>query len=115
MRQAASGPIRTYADFFPYYLRQHSSPLCRGLHYVGTGIGMLCLLAFIATGDWRLILAGIVSGYGFAWIGHIFVDRNRPATFGHPAWSFVADHHMAWLALTGRLHAHLVAAGVEAR
>lgn len=115
MRQAVSGPIRSYADFFPHYLHQHRSPLCRAFHYAGTGLGMFCLFAFIASGDWRLILAGLLLGYGFAWAGHFLIDRNSPETFRHPLWSFIADHHMAALALTGRLRARLIAAGVEAR
>jgi hypothetical protein len=112
MSEAAGAPIHSYAVFFPHYLRQHANPLCRALHYVGTGGALLCVIGLVMTGDWRFVMAGLVASYGFAWIGHFFVEHNRPATFSYPLWSLKADHHMTWLALRGQLQARLVAAGV---
>lgn len=104
--------IERYADFFPFYLREHSQPRTRVLHYCGTAMELGAVGAAIGTGNlWWLLLAPL-GGYGFAWFAHYFIEKNRPATFTHPLWSWVADHHMAALALTGRLTARLRAAGV---
>ncbi len=73
------------------------------MHYLGTGLGLLLLGAAAVLGDWRLLVIALFVGYGFAWIGHLFVERNRPATFTHPLWSFVSDFRMFGLWLTGRL------------
>jgi hypothetical protein len=92
-----------YRDFFPFYLAEHADPVCRRLHYVGTSIEILSLVALVLTGNFWFLLSAVVGGYGFAWLGHFFFERNKPATFTYPFWSYLADHHMLWLAVTGRL------------
>lgn len=109
-----SDRITSYQEFWQYYLREHSRPVCRALHYIGSSLGIAFLIALIATGFWWLLLAGMVSGYGFAWIGHFFFEGNRPATFRYPLWSFISDWKMYGLALTGRLKPELERAGVGA-
>ena len=103
----ASEPPRSYAEFWPVYLRAHSKRGTRVLHYLGTllGLGLLASAALLA--DWRLALAAPVVGYAFAWAGHFGIEGNKPATFGHPLWSFASDFRMLGLALTGRLAAEL--------
>lgn len=93
----------SYREFWPLYLAEHSRPATRGLHYLGTGLGLLLLGAAVVLGDWRLLVISLFVGYGFAWIGHLFVERNRPATFTHPLWSFISDFRMFGLWLSGRL------------
>ncbi len=102
-----------YADFWPHYLRQHARPGTRRLHIAGTGLGICLLIASAVTGMWGLAVAAPVVGYAFAWIGHVAVEGNRPATFGHPVWSLCSDLRMVFLWATGRLQPHLRAAGVE--
>lgn len=97
----------SYAEFWPVYLGEHSHPLTRRLHVVGTVGAGLCLIGAIAAGSWWPVLAAPVFAYGLAWIGHFFVERNRPATFRHPFWSLRADFHMVGLALGGRLEAEI--------
>lgn len=107
-----SGKITTYGDFWPYYLQEHAKSLTRGLHYVGTGLALTCLALGIA-GDSVWFIAMPFAGYGFAWIAHFFIEKNRPATLTYPAWSLVSDFRMFGLWLTGRLKPHLDRAGVE--
>lgn len=100
--------MTSFKEFWPYYVKEHSRPLTRRLHFVGS-LGSLILLAIVASGERpaAAIPAALVWGYGFAWIGHFFVEHNRPATFRHPLWSFVGDWKMFWLMLTGKMDAEL--------
>ncbi len=102
----------SYREFWPIYLREHSRPATRGLHYLGTGLGLALLAAAILTTDWRLLPAALVAGYAFAWIGHALVERNRPATFSHPLWSFVSDFRMFGLWASGRMGRELARHGL---
>ena len=103
----------TYAEFWPFYLAEHGKSSTRMLHFCGTGLSLLLLvLALVWLNPW-LILAALVAGYFFAWIGHFFVEKNRPATFTHPLWSLVSDFRMFFVWVSGRLPAELKKAGVE--
>jgi hypothetical protein len=94
---------RTYSAFFDFYLSEHSRPLTRVLHYVGSSCGIAALVATVSAGNPIWLLAGLMAGYGCAWIGHAFVEHNTPATFTYPLWSFIGDYHMFFLWLTGQL------------
>lgn len=102
----------TFAEFWPFYLREHSKPRTRALHYVGTTLVVALAILALATANWWLLVALPVAGYFFAWIAHFGVEKNRPATFTYPAWSLKADFKMWWLWLTGRLGPELDRAGV---
>jgi hypothetical protein len=96
-------PIGSFAEFWPFYLRQHRNPLTRAFHFVGTNAALVLALAAIWRRDVRLLLDGLVVAYGLAWISHYFIEKNRPATFRYPLWSFAADWKMWALIWTGRL------------
>ncbi|QDP19495.1 DUF962 domain-containing protein [Sphingomonas xanthus] len=108
-----AGRFQTFAEFWPFYLREHSRPVTRALHYVGTSAVVLIILAALLTGRWTWLLAVPVAGYGFAWAAHLWTERNRPATFTYPLWSLAADFRMWWLWLTKALEQELEKAGVS--
>ena len=105
MPRTVSKRPTTYAEFWPYYLAEHRARATRVCHYLGTGLGLLILLAGILAGDWRALPAALLVGYGFAWLGHLVFERNRPATLRYPLWSFASDFRMLALFLIGRLEA----------
>lgn len=95
--------IKTYGEFWDFYVQEHSKPMTRILHLVGTTLGVALLVFFIATGRWYFFPLFLVVGYAFAWSAHFFVEKNRPATFKYPLWSFISDFRMIWYMLTGRM------------
>jgi len=99
--------MKTFDEFWPYYLGEHRHPLNRLLHVVGSTLAVLVVLYGVETHRWGLLPAGIASGYAFAWIGHFLIERNKPATFQHPLWSFWGDWKMYALMLTGKLPGEL--------
>ncbi|MBA3312027.1 MAG: DUF962 domain-containing protein [Planctomycetaceae bacterium] len=99
-------PLKTFGEFWPYYLNEHRRRGCRMLHYVGTASGLTTAGVATATEPW-LFLATPFAAYGPSWIGHFFVERNRPASFQYPIWSAFADLRMFALAVTGQLPRHL--------
>lgn len=97
----------TFEAFWPFYLGQHSLPMTRWIHFVGTSIALLNLVLAAVYAAPLLVLGALFSGYLFAWVSHFFIEKNRPATFTYPLWSFAADWLMWALMATGRLNHEL--------
>jgi len=93
----------SFADFYPFYLSEHSKRATRRLHFAGSSLALACVVMLVATANLWWLLAGLVCGYGFAWISHMTVEKNRPATFTYPLYSFMGDWMMFWQMLTGRI------------
>jgi len=93
----------TFAEFYPFYLGEHSNRTCRRLHFVGTTTGLACLLHAVSTLNFWWLLAGLGAGYACAWVGHYFFEHNRPATFTYPLYSFIGDWVMWKDILTGKI------------
>lgn len=95
--------FRSFADFYPFYLQEHSNATCRRLHFLGSTLGLVCLAMLFATGRPQYLLYGLLAGYGFAWIGHFAFEKNRPASFKRPLYSFMGDWRMYFDMWTGRV------------
>jgi hypothetical protein len=98
-----SSTYASFREFYPFYLSEHRNRVCRRLHFAGSAVGLACLAAAIATANAWLVLLGLVLGYAFAWTGHFFFEKNRPATFRHPLYSFAGDWAMFRDILIGRI------------
>ena len=96
-------PFRTFADFYPFYLSEHTNRTSRRLHFVGTSIAFALLITTLATQLWWLVAVALIQGYAFAWVGHFFFEHNRPATFRYPRFSFMGDWRLWWEILTGKV------------
>jgi len=81
----------SFREFYPYYLSEHADRTCRRLHFVGTSGALLCVIAAFLSANFWWLLAGLLCGYAFAWVGHFFFEKNRPATFKYPFYSFAGD------------------------
>ena len=91
---------KTFTDFYPFYLDEHKNLVSRRLHFVGTSIALVILVTALLTQSWWLLLVALIQGYAFAWVGHFFFERNRPATFKYPGYSLMGDWRMWWEILT---------------
>lgn len=99
---APSRALASFREFYPYYLEQHSHPVSRRLHVLGTLLAILIAVAALLSGHWWWLLAAAVAGYLPAWVGHFLFQHNVPATFRHPLYSLRGDFVMLAEVLTGR-------------
>lgn len=94
---------RSFREFYPYYLTEHSHPVNRALHFIGTALLLICVIVSVITTKWWMLVLVPLIGYGFAWVGHFFVEKNRPATFTYPFYSLASDFVMFWDFCSGQL------------
>ena len=99
--------FKSFEEFWPYYVGEHRKPLCRALHYMGTGMALSLAASAVVTLNPIPLALAPVAGYGPAWFSHFFIEHNRPATFTYPSWSLRADFKMLGLALRGRMAAEV--------
>ena len=101
--QAPAGErFQSFAAFYPHYIHEHSNRTCRRIHVVGSALVLVVLAAAIVTLNPWWLLAMPLVGYGFAWVGHFFFEKNRPATFKYPLWSLMGDWRMFWETVSGK-------------
>lgn len=95
--------FKSFEEFWPYYLNEHSKKSTRNIHVAGTGAAVVLLGAAVVTGQWWLPAAAVAAGYGSAWTAHAFIEKNKPATFKYPLWSLRGDFKMLKHFVTGTL------------
>lgn len=100
---AAEKKYKSFWSFYPYYLTEHSDFTNRTLHFIGTALLLIILIVAIAIQKWWMLALIPVVGYGFAWVGHFFIEKNKPATFTYPLYSLGSDFVMFWHILTGQI------------
>lgn len=95
--------FNSFQEFYPFYLSQHADLVCRRLHVLGSLLVLAALAAVMVSGQWPYLLLVPFLGYGFAWVGHFVFEKNKPATFSHPIYSFMGDWVMLYQVLTGKV------------
>lgn len=98
--------FQTLKEFYPYYLKEHQNPTCRALHFIGTGLLFIILFTCIWLSNYLLLISIPFVGYGFAWVGHYFFEKNKPATFQYPFFSLASDFLMFFDLLKGKEKFH---------
>ncbi len=83
--------FNSFSEFYPFYLSEHANLTCRKLHFIGSTLVLTLLAYVVVTGELVFLWLLPVIGYGFAWVGHFFFEKNRPATFKYPLYSFLGD------------------------
>ena len=94
LTSADPSSFKSFAEFYPFYLSEHSNRTCRRLHFAGSTLSLVCLGMLIATRNPLWLLVGLLTGYGFAWVGHFGFEKNKPASFNRPLYSFMGDWAM---------------------
>ncbi|MCH9699017.1 MAG: DUF962 domain-containing protein [Gammaproteobacteria bacterium] len=94
---------RSFQEFYPFYLSQHRNRICRRLHFIGTLSVLVILFSSLMTSSWLMLLLMPICGYGFAWLGHILFEHNKPATFSYPIYSLIGDWVMFKDILYGKI------------
>jgi hypothetical protein len=107
---AAEKKYKSFWSFYPYYLTEHSDFTNRTLHFIGTALLLVILIIAIALQKWWMLALIPLVGYGFAWVGHFFIEKNKPATFTYPLYSLGSDFVMFWHILTGQISKKLAEA-----
>lgn len=95
--------FNSFSQFYPFYLSEHADRTCRRLHFIGTSLVILVAVSAVASGRLGLLWLLPVLGYGFAWVGHFYFEKNRPATFKYPFYSFMGDFVMYKDIWTGKI------------
>jgi hypothetical protein len=90
----SSQRFSTFREFYPFYLSEHRDRNCRRMHFIGSSLAIVFVVVAIVTRNPWWLLTGLLSGYGFAWIGHFVFEKNKPASFKQPLFSFIGDWAM---------------------
>lgn len=96
-------PIRDYSEFYRFYLTEHRNINSRRLHTMGSAIGLYCVFQTIKKRKPKYLAYGLLAGYSCAWIGHFVFEKNKPASFKQPLYSFISDWRMLSDIVRGRL------------
>jgi len=93
---------KSLKEFYPFYLTEHRNPTSRLLHFIGTTLFFVFLISALVSGRYILLLFCPLMGYGFAWVGHFFFEKNKPATFQYPLYSLASDFILYFQVLGGK-------------
>lgn len=104
--QKSAERYHSFSEFWPFYVGEHSKPLTRRLHFIGTA-SLLPLLVLALFSSLYVLFLLPLAGYGFAWCAHFYIEKNKPATFKYPLWSLLADFKMFYLMLTGKMDSEI--------
>ena len=106
-RTLDEGRMTNYAEFWDFYVAEHSKPETRLLHFIGTSLSLVLLVWIVRSGSWFYFPLCLLVGYGFAWFSHFVIEKNKPASFKYPLWSFISDYKMMFFMMTGKMNSEV--------
>jgi hypothetical protein len=106
---------KTLKEFWPFYLHEHAHASNRALHFIGSSLGLVILAVALISAKYPLILFALLSGYAFAWVGHFFIEHNRPATFKYPIKSFISDWRLWYTVFMDKIPSEFRKYGIESK
>ena len=80
----------TIDEYYKHYLTLHQNKWCRRLHVVGQFATIGFILVALRVNLVLLLLAPFII-YPFAWSGHYFFEKNKPAAFNDPIKAKICD------------------------
>lgn len=93
----------TFSEYYQYYLSLHQNKYTRRLHVLGQLATIIFVIGVIYSKVWVLLLLTPFIVYPFAWFGHFYFEKNKPAAFSRPIWAKVCDWVMLKDIITGKL------------
>jgi hypothetical protein len=90
-------------EYYKHYLTLHQHPICRLLHFVGQIFTIAFSWVVLSNSLWHLVPLVPFVVYPFAWSGHAFFEKNKPAAFSNPIYAKISDWIMFKDILRGRL------------
>lgn len=92
----------SFKEFYPYYIKEHANKYTKLLHFIGSNLFLFFVIKLLVSNEMRNLFFAFLSAYGLAWIGHFFVEKNKPATFEYPIYSFMGDCAMYFDIIKGK-------------
>ena len=92
-----------FEEYYQHYLTLHQNKWCRRLHFFGQIATILFVITCILHEIWILLLVSPLIVYPFAWSGHYFFEKNKPAAFKNPLWAKLCDWIMFKDIIIGRI------------
>ena len=92
-----------FKEYYKHYLSLHQNKVCRRLHVAGQITTLLFIAIVVKTKSWPFLLLAPFIVYPFAWSGHFFFEKNKPAAFSKPLWAKACDWIMLKDWILGRV------------
>lgn len=99
----------TFKEYYQMYLSLHQNKWNRRLHV----LGQLVTIAYLVLSLYLIIYKSIAFTpilvvlpfvvYPFAWSGHFFIEKNKPAAFKNPLWAKASDWVMLKDIICGKI------------
>jgi hypothetical protein len=92
-----------FSEYYKYYLTLHRNKWNRRLHALGQLATILFIALSIQQQQWFLLFFTPLIVYPFAWSGHFFFEKNKPAAWSRPLWAKACDWLMLKDMIIGKL------------
>jgi hypothetical protein len=92
-----------FREYYEYYLGLHQNKWCKRLHVLGQLATIIFVFWVVYSENWLWLLLAPFVVYPFAWSGHFFFEKNKPAAFSNPILAKACDWVMLYDILRGKI------------